>query len=105
MRRPGTQIAESSRFRRCRTYEGRHEMMDLHPFQQRTFRQRASIDGVGLHSGAQVRVTLAPAPADSGIVFVRDGVEVPALAEFVIDTTMNTCLGRSGLRIGTVEHL
>jgi UDP-3-O-[3-hydroxymyristoyl] N-acetylglucosamine deacetylase len=79
--------------------------MDLHPFRQRTFRQRASLDGVGLHSGAQVRVTLAPAPADSGIVFVREGVEVPALAEFVIDTTMNTCLGRSGLRIGTVEHL
>ena len=79
--------------------------MDLHPFRQRTFRQRASLDGIGLHSGAQVRVTLAPAPADSGIVFVRDGVEVPALAEFVVDTNMNTSVGRSGLRIGTVEHL
>ena len=50
-------------------------------------------------------MTLAPGPADSGIVFVRDGVEIPALAEFVVDTTMNTSLGRGGLRIGTVEHL
>jgi len=79
--------------------------MDLHPFRQRTFRQRASLEGVGLHSGANVKVTYAPGPADSGIVFVRDGVEVPALAEFVVDTTMNTSLGRYGARIGTVEHL
>src|SRR6059058_1379807 len=79
--------------------------MDLHPFRQRSFRQRASIEGVGLHSGAKVRLTLAPAQADSGIIFVRDGVEIPALAEFVVDTTMNTSLGRNGIRIGTVEHL
>ena len=79
--------------------------MDLHPFRQRSLKQRASIEGVGLHSGAKVRLTLAPAPADSGIVFVRDGLEIPALAEFVVDTTMNTSLGRNGIRIGTVEHL
>ena len=79
--------------------------MDLHPFRQTSFRQRASLDGVGLHSGAKVRLTLAPAPADSGIVLVRDGVEIPALSEFVVDTTMNTSLGRHGVRVGTVEHL
>jgi UDP-3-O-[3-hydroxymyristoyl] N-acetylglucosamine deacetylase len=79
--------------------------MDLHPFRQKSFRQRASLEGVGLHSGAKVRFTLAPAPADSGIVLERDGVEIPALAEFVVDTTMNTSLGRDGVHIGTVEHL
>ena len=79
--------------------------MELHPFRQRTFRQRASLEGIGLHSGAKVRLTLAPAPADSGVVLARDGVEIPALSEFVVDTTMNTSLGRGGLRIGTVEHL
>jgi len=79
--------------------------MDLHPFRQRTLKQRAAISGIGLHSGASVRLTLAPAPADNGIVFVRDGVEIPARAEFVVDTTMNTSLGRGPVRIGTVEHL
>ena len=59
---------DSQVLRRCRTFEARHEMMDLHPFRQRTFRQRASIDGVGLHSGAKVRLTLAPAPPYAGIV-------------------------------------
>jgi len=79
--------------------------MDLHPFRQRSLKHRAALEGVGLHSGAKVRLTLAPAPADSGIVFIRDGVEIPALAEFVVDTTMNTSLGRHGVRVGTVEHL
>jgi UDP-3-O-[3-hydroxymyristoyl] N-acetylglucosamine deacetylase len=83
--------------------------MDLHPFRQRTLKQRATLDGVGLHSGANVRLTLAPAPPDSGIVFVRTDatprVEIPALSEHVVDTTMNTSLGRERVRIGTVEHL
>ena len=79
--------------------------MDLHPFRQRTLKQRAALSGVGLHSGASVALTLAPAPVDSGIVFVRDGVEIPALSEFVVDTTLNTSLGRGRVRIGTVEHV
>ncbi len=79
--------------------------MDLHPFRQRTFKQRASISGIGLHSGENVRLTLAPAPVDNGILFVRNGLEIPALAEFVVDTNMNTSLGRGAVRIGTVEHL
>ena len=79
--------------------------MDLHPFRQRTFKQRASISGIGLHCGESVRLTLAPAPVDNGIVFLRDGVEIPALADFVVDTNMNTSLGRGAVRIGTVEHL
>jgi UDP-3-O-[3-hydroxymyristoyl] N-acetylglucosamine deacetylase len=79
--------------------------MDLHPFRQRTFKQRAAMSGVGLHSGASVRLTIAPAPVDTGIIFVSSGVEVPALSEFVVDTNLNTSLGRGRGRIGTVEHL
>ena len=79
--------------------------MDLHPFRQRTFKQRAAMSGIGLHSGASVRLTLAPAPVDTGIVFVSAGEEVPALSEFVVDTNLNTSLGRGRVRIGTVEHL
>lgn len=84
-------------------------MLDLHPFRQRTFKQRATLEGVGLHSGALVTVTLCPAPADHGIVFERTDVtprvEIPALAAYVVDTTLNTSLGKNGIRVGTVEHL
>jgi UDP-3-O-[3-hydroxymyristoyl] N-acetylglucosamine deacetylase len=84
-------------------------LLDLHPFRQRTFKQRATLEGVGLHSGALVTVTLCPAPADHGIVFERTDVtprvEIPALAAYVVDTTLNTSLGTNGIRVGTVEHL
>jgi len=83
--------------------------MDGESFHQRTFKQRASYEGVGLHTGERVRLTLAPAPADSGISFVRTdvapGVEIPALSSAVVDTVLNTSLGRGDVRIGTVEHL
>ena len=83
--------------------------MDLHPFRQRSLRQRALLEGVGLHSGRRVKLTLAPAPADTGITFVRADlspqVEIPALAENVVDTVLNTSLGYGSARIGTVEHL
>jgi UDP-3-O-[3-hydroxymyristoyl] N-acetylglucosamine deacetylase len=79
--------------------------MELHFFRQRTLKRRAELSGLGLHSGAPVSLTLAPAPPDSGIVFVSGGEEIPARPEFVVDTTMNTSLGRGGRRIGTVEHL
>jgi UDP-3-O-[3-hydroxymyristoyl] N-acetylglucosamine deacetylase len=93
----------------CRTQEQGVLHVNLHPFRQRTLKQRASLEGVGLHSGAKVRVTLAPAPADAGIVFERidmaPRVEIPALAERVVDTTLNTSLGVGDVRVGTVEHL
>lgn len=76
---------------------------------QRTLHLKASVEGVGLHSGRPVRLTLHPAPVDTGIVFVRTdlphAVEIPARSEYVVDTTLNTTLGRDGARVGTVEHL
>ena len=83
--------------------------MDGQSFHQRTFKQRVSFEGVGLHSGQTVRVTLAPAAPDSGITFVRTDVapelDIPAIASCVVDTVLCTSLGRAGVRIGTVEHL
>jgi UDP-3-O-[3-hydroxymyristoyl] N-acetylglucosamine deacetylase len=73
---------------------------------------RAAIDcvGVGLHSGADVRLRLVPAAAGAGIVFRRTdlGVDVPARFDMVMDTTLCTVIslpGRPETRIGTVEHL
>lgn len=46
-----------------------------------------------------------PAPPDSGLRFRRDGVDIPARAEFVVETVRATVLGRGAQRISTVEHL
>jgi UDP-3-O-[3-hydroxymyristoyl] N-acetylglucosamine deacetylase len=78
-------------------------------FFQRTLKRPAACEGVGLHSGAKVSLRLVPAPADSGIVFVRVDLPgkptIPARAEFVVSTALATTLGRNNVRVGTVEHL
>src|SRR5262245_59668096 len=74
---------------------------------QRTIRTAMSVDGVGLHSGELVRVTLSPAPANSGIVFRGHGHpdRIPAAPESVSDSHYATTIGRNGVRIQTIEHL
>jgi UDP-3-O-[3-hydroxymyristoyl] N-acetylglucosamine deacetylase len=76
-------------------------------WKQRTVAKRVACTGVGLHSGKPATLTLAPAPADSGITFVRMdlGVELPARSERVVDTTLSTSLGNGIARIATVEHV
>ena len=46
-----------------------------------------------------------PADADTGRVFRAGGVTIPARADFVVNTTRCTTLGRESVRISTVEHL
>lgn len=74
---------------------------------QRTIAKRVSCTGVGLHSGKPATLTLAPAPADAGVSFVRMdlGVEIPARNEFVADTTLSTNLASGDARVHTVEHV
>ena len=64
--------------------------------------------GVGLHSGAPVRLRILPAPAGSGIVFRRvdlDGFEVEAISRNVARVSYATSLMKKGVLISTTEHL
>ncbi len=64
--------------------------------------------GVGLHSGAPVRMRILPAPAATGIVFRRtdlNGFEVPASWRCVQRVSYATSLMRKGVLISTTEHL
>ncbi|WP_227368013.1 UDP-3-O-acyl-N-acetylglucosamine deacetylase [Halomonas sp. M20] len=76
---------------------------------QRTLKNTMRATGVGLHSGEKVRLTLRPAPINTGIVFVRTDldpeVRIPARAENVTDTTLCTALSSDGVKVSTVEHL
>jgi len=78
---------------------------DLLPPQQQTLRAEAVFAGVGLHSGTRARVTVCPAPPDHGVVFLRGGQRIPALAEYVGDTTRCTSLTAGDAAVHTVEHL
>jgi UDP-3-O-[3-hydroxymyristoyl] N-acetylglucosamine deacetylase len=73
---------------------------------QKTLKSAIHCRGVGLHSGAKVGIRLCPAAPDTGIVFRRGGVSIPALWSNVVDSTLNTTLSNGeGVTVGTVEHL
>lgn len=84
------------------------------PEPQTTLASQASFAGVGVHSGAPCRVTLAPAPADSGVRFVRTDLEgdpeIPVRPESVSTEPMlrQTILrkpARPEAQVRTVEHI
>src|SRR6266852_8677435 len=73
---------------------------------QRTIRRQVSVEGIGLHSGDPVKLTLSPAAADTGILFrAPDGTLMPADIDHVVDGRGATTLGAFGVRVRTVEHL
>ncbi len=78
-------------------------------YRQRTIKDETSCTGIGLHSGHPVNLTIKPAPADTGITFIRKDLpsrpEIKAAFENVVDTTLSTTLGSNGFRVSTVEHL
>ncbi len=77
---------------------------------QRTLKAAIDCVGVGLHGGQLVRLSLQPAPVDTGIVFRRTdlGIDIPARFDLVVDTRLCTVLaapGQPDVRIATVEHV
>lgn len=76
---------------------------------QQTLAGPAIFAGVGLHTGKRVRAAILPAPPGTGVLFVRtdlDGLVIPARADKVVGTRLNTVIGDgSGASISTVEHL
>lgn len=80
-----------------------------HPHRQ-TLASAVSVTGVGLHSGASVKVTLQPEPAGTGIAFFRS--DIPTESFFISDSTLTkpsplcTLLtNQNGATLSTVEHL
>ena len=78
---------------------------------QRTLKNRISCTGVGLHTGVSVSLTLHPAPADTGIWFLRSDVapgiaRVHARWDRVRSSTLCTMIGNEfGTTVMTIEHL
>ena len=76
---------------------------------QRTLKNSIRAQGVGMHSGQKVLMTLRPAPPDTGIVFRRTDLDPPAEVRAhalnVGDTQLGTTLIDGEARVSTVEHL
>lgn len=76
---------------------------------QQTLADKITFSGKGLHTGVQVTMTVHPAPADHGIIFRRVDIDgqptIPALCEYVTDTSRGTTIELNGVRISTIEHI
>lgn len=75
---------------------------------QLTIGKPVSVEGIGLHTGQPARITLLPAPANTGIVLRAHDAHrtlIPASPEHVVDAHFATTLGVNGARVQSVEHL
>jgi UDP-3-O-[3-hydroxymyristoyl] N-acetylglucosamine deacetylase len=79
---------------------------------QTTLQDHVTVAGIGVHSGAPATLTLHPAEADTGIVFLRCGADGHADRELranfrsVTATEFATVLGdQNGPAVSTTEHV
>lgn len=77
--------------------------------QQQTLSNPISCTGVGLHTGKPVTLTLRPAPADTGIVFVNRnghaGATLAASVDHLVATELCTAISGNGFQVKTIEHV
>lgn len=86
----------------------RYSVSQLGRIARKTLKSPISAVGQGLHSGADVRLRLCPAPVNTGIVFRRTDlgmVEIPARFDHVTDTRLCTLISQQTAKVGTIEHL
>jgi len=79
---------------------------------QTTLKDHVTVSGIGVHSGAPANLTLHPAEANTGIVFLRNGAdgqsdrELCANYRSVTATEFATVLGdHNGPAVSTTEHV
>ena len=88
-----------------RTNKGTGKVMQF----QQTLKKSYSFEGKGLHTGRIAKMTIKPAPVDTGIVFVRTDLGsdaiVEALAENVSNTARSTTISSGEASVSTIEHV
>lgn len=76
---------------------------------QKTIEKEVTLEGVGLHTGANVKLVFKPGTENSGFLFERVDLEgspkIEADANYVTNTQRGTCLERNGVTIQTCEHV
>ncbi|TVR42736.1 MAG: UDP-3-O-[3-hydroxymyristoyl] N-acetylglucosamine deacetylase [Planctomycetota bacterium] len=75
---------------------------------QRTIAQEGRVEGAGLHSGEYVHVVFKPAPADTGMVFVRTDLpgspSIRAHPDRLCQRMRRTAMAQGEVEVHTTEH-
>lgn len=74
---------------------------------QHTLKKAYYFEGKGLHTGTYSHICIKPAPAGTGIKFIRTDVgrSIPALAEYVSNTARCTLISDGRASVSTIEHI
>ncbi len=75
---------------------------------QRTIKKEISLEDVGIHTGSRVKITILPADAGDGIIFIRGDlgdIRIPAHHSRVKNTVLATTIIEGEASVSTVEHL
>jgi UDP-3-O-[3-hydroxymyristoyl] N-acetylglucosamine deacetylase len=80
-------------------------------FKQKTVKKSISLDGIGLHSGKNVKIKILPAEPNSGIIFKRVDLEegknliYPDIFNVSSAVLCTTISNEFGAKVSTIEHL
>jgi len=79
---------------------------------QNTIKKEVNIQGIGLHTGKEVKLVFKPADANTGINFVRvdlpQKVKIEACISNILDVNQlprRTSIGKDGVEVHTIEHI
>lgn len=76
---------------------------------QYTLKKSYSFEGKGLHTGKYAKMTIFPAPVNTGLKFIRTDISseayVEALAENVSSTERSTTISNGVASVMTIEHV
>ena len=77
---------------------------------QKTINSPISLDGIGLHSGKKVKISMKPAEPNTGIIFKRVDLNINNIVypnfNNVTNTSLNTTISNEyGVKVSTIEHL
>ncbi len=77
-------------------------------FLQKTIRKKTVVQGIGIHSGDPCTLTFRPAPADTGVYFIRTDLpgspSLKVTARNVQATSHQTTIGGPAFSVATIEH-
>ena len=80
-------------------------------FKQKTVKKSISLDGIGLHSGKNIKIKILPAEPNSGIIFKRVDLEegknliYPDIFNVSSAVLCTTISNEFGAKVSTIEHL
>jgi len=80
--------------------------------EQRTIKKPVELNGIGLHTGVRVNLKFKPAPANTGINFIRVDIKDSPMIKADITNILSqdksprrTSIGINGIEVHTIEHL